>query len=419
MDQQRISNMFSNHSIGYDKLQSSKYNKPNIIHLSNSNNPFGGCNATSMKSSINPNSCNTFVNEGGWETKLKNFGGDTHNFNNTTSGLNKFNGLTESKPSSSEILKLSKLESYSYSSQNQNNSNFNNNFNKLSYQRGFLNTDNDDKENSSLNSNFINKNNFSDKNINNDNNNNLSNDDKSNFADPNSLGVLRKNLAHKFSNNENNSLSTTSNSNNIFDKTRCSKDSLSKTLISSDCSQEYEDRAPSESQINNTQQTITDSFLEGFSKKNTIKVPREKVNDEKFKLLQIKKVRKEKFKDNKSVSAADLRKDDEVLNNLNYFSFKKRKMVHSVKNRYTSEISFIDPLTSNKKVFRIYKDNESGINEQWQQYLIETTVDEDVESDNDLINNARENNLRRLNEAKEMLNSKQTHMLNNISLLQD
>lgn len=193
---------------------------------------------------------------------------------------------------------------------------------------------------------------------------------------------------------------------------------VNKTIISSSSSSNNTNNSQSNySPFIPTQQTITESFLDGFSNKSNVNnvnndnktetismtnsqvlksnfvINPNKLDEEKYKLLQIKKVRKETFKDNKSASKVNMDIEYEDLITQNQFNQKRKKMVHSVKRVYASEIVFTDSLTNEKKAFRIYKDSETGINEYWQQFIKESQGDEDVPSDEELIQKATKHNL--------------------------
>ena len=98
---------------------------------------------------------------------------------------------------------------------------------------------------------------------------------------------------------------------------------------------------------------------------------------------------------------------------------RKRKIVHSVKKIYASEIDLVDPLTFQTKKFRIFKDSDIGINEDWQKYLKESKADEDIPTDEELINNATKfvhNNL--LESITYLYNNRDSNAVNNICFMQ-
>jgi hypothetical protein len=189
-----------------------------------------------------------------------------------------------------------------------------------------------------------------------------------------------------------------------------------------------------------TVQTVTESLLDGFDKKANFFIPPERSNDEKFKLLALRKVRKYNFKDNKSVSNADIKNavdgkpsqnftqnsyydypmEDESQNitDCNIFGMKRKKIAHSVKRVYASDITFTDPISFQKKEFKIYKDTEIGFGEHWQQFLHNSNGDEDVPSDDELLARAQKHCLDNLWEAcNTVFTKKEFDKIHNLYLL--
>lgn len=172
--------------------------------------------------------------------------------------------------------------------------------------------------------------------------------------------------------------------------------------------------------------TISDSIIEGLTKKTMFSIPKEKTNDEKYKLLALKKIRKSTHKDNKSASKLDVvMKNAEGRDNYpesmmqcNLFG-KGRKIIHSVKKIYASEIALVDPLTYQQKKFRIFKDSDIGINQDWQKYLKESNADEDIPTDEELLTNATkfvQNSL--MESITYLFNNRDSNMVNNIGYMQ-
>ena len=161
-----------------------------------------------------------------------------------------------------------------------------------------------------------------------------------------------------------------------------------------------------------SQTSNTESLVEGLTKKAVFTIPREKTNDEKYKILAIKKIRKSTYKDNKSTTKVDVlmknceRKDDypESMIQCNLFD-RKRKLIHSVKKIYASEIAFVNAESKETKKFRLYKDSDIGINSDWQKYLKESRADEDVLTDEELVTNATAHVHRNLMESITFLRS--------------
>jgi hypothetical protein len=201
-----------------------------------------------------------------------------------------------------------------------------------------------------------------------------------------------------------------------------------------------------------SQATVTESFLDGFNNKTFLQIPKERSNDEKFKILAIKKLRKHTHKDNKSTSKAETHSrkswnSNENVDNLNnnninsqnseysqnsqysnpesmlefdLFNKKRRKIVHSVKRIYASEIGFFNPTNEREQTkFRIYKDSEIGFNPDWQKYLRESKADEDILTDEELLSNAQKFTQKSLMESIMLVSSdKECSYVNNLSFLQ-
>lgn len=233
---------------------------------------------------------------------------------------------------------------------------------------------------------------------------------------------------------------------NVFSKTRQDRKQFHHPLISSSESSVNDDSLISKKEnnssnekdtmlenireikmeSNNSQQTnssLPESLLDELVKKTFFNIPKEKTNDEKYKILALKKIRKSTHKDNKSTTKVDVRMrttEEETPDSIiqcNLFN-RKRKIVHSVKKIYASEIELKDPLTSNTKKFRIFKDCDIGINEEWQKYLKESKADEDVPTDDELLNNATafvHNNL--IESISYLYNNRDSNILNNICYL--
>ena len=68
-----------------------------------------------------------------------------------------------------------------------------------------------------------------------------------------------------------------------------------------------------------------------------------------------------------------------------------------------STINFTESETGDRKTFNIYKDGERGFSQKWQQMIRPVTMDEDVPSDEDVINNGTRRNLDELLEACELV----------------
>lgn len=117
-------------------------------------------------------------------------------------------------------------------------------------------------------------------------------------------------------------------------------------------------------------------------------VPIEKKNDEKFKILKMKQMKRMSVPMNKSV-----KKYDDILpdyeksfkNVLDYSAIKKKKISHSTRKIYTSTLTCYN---SNREEvpFPLFTDSDIGIYEYWQAQIIESKADEDVATDNEQLN---------------------------------
>lgn len=119
--------------------------------------------------------------------------------------------------------------------------------------------------------------------------------------------------------------------------------------------------------------------------KNHLPVPLEKKNDEKFKILKMKQMKRMSVPMNKSV-----KKYEDILpeyeksfkNVLDYSAIKKKKVSHSTRKIYTSTLTCYN--SKRKEVmFPLFTDSDIGIYEYWQAHIIDSKADEDVETDNE------------------------------------
>jgi hypothetical protein len=253
-----------------------------------------------------------------------------------------------------------------------------------------------------------------------------------NFFDKNRENVLTTTLISSSSASSQSQQSQNESMNMSEDKRENKEDNEKKELVSS-----HQDNY-----LIQIEDSSQQSLVEGLNNKFNILVPQEKTNDEKYKLLALRKVRKFNFKDTKSVSNADILKcstgsaaTDQISNNLhlnnnftsegpqsmleyNFFSEKRKKIAHSVKKLYASEVLFTNPVNQEKKAFKIYKDHEIGFGEYWQKFIRETKEDEDVPSDDELLQRAAKHNQDNLMEAfTQVMKEKKFDLVHNISFL--
>lgn len=113
-------------------------------------------------------------------------------------------------------------------------------------------------------------------------------------------------------------------------------------------------------------------------------VPLEQKDNEKFKILKIKEMKRLSMPSYKSVKKygedieAQYEKDFRIRNA--FSTLKKKKPVHSLRRLYSS--SFL--LKKNKKEeerFMIFRDKDIGIYEYWQAHIHHNHIDEDIETD--------------------------------------
>ena len=113
-------------------------------------------------------------------------------------------------------------------------------------------------------------------------------------------------------------------------------------------------------------------------------VPLSKKDNEKFKILKMKQMKRISMPPNKSVRkfAEDreplYEKEFRILNS--FSTMKKRKPVHSTRRLYSSNY-FLHKDKGTLEKFMVFRDKDIGIYEYWQAHIHETHNDEDVETD--------------------------------------
>ena len=138
---------------------------------------------------------------------------------------------------------------------------------------------------------------------------------------------------------------------------------------------------------NNLNDTIDEYQELLLNQEKNLPVPIEKKNDEKFKLMKMRQMKRKSFPANKSVRKyEDL--ENEYEKNLNtivkYSTLKKKKITQSTKKIYSSYIEFKDK-NNKKQIFIVFSDRDIGIYEYWQNKIIESKNDEDIDTDNEQI----------------------------------
>ena len=120
-------------------------------------------------------------------------------------------------------------------------------------------------------------------------------------------------------------------------------------------------------------------------------VPLEKMNDEKFKILRMHKLKKASLPEYKSCEKYDnyyKSFEDSIKAKNDFFLLKNKKPIYSNTKVMKLEISLKNKKKEEKK-FPLYKDQDIGVYEYWQAPLIESKIDEDIDSDEEQINLAR------------------------------
>ena len=112
-------------------------------------------------------------------------------------------------------------------------------------------------------------------------------------------------------------------------------------------------------------------------------VPIKEKDNENFKILTMKKMKRKTMPPNKSARKFDeeiepLYEKEFRINN-SFCKLLKRKVVHSYKRIYSSNFILSDG--KKKREFRIFRDKDIGVYEYWQAHIHEAYNDEDVETD--------------------------------------
>ena len=115
-------------------------------------------------------------------------------------------------------------------------------------------------------------------------------------------------------------------------------------------------------------------------------VPLSRKDDEKFKILKMKQMKRVSMPNNKSVRkfAEDMepKYEKEFRIHNAFSSMKKKKLVHSTRRIYFSNF-FLRKKNKKNISFMIFRDKDIGIYEYWQAHIHESHNDEDVETDDE------------------------------------
>lgn len=138
-------------------------------------------------------------------------------------------------------------------------------------------------------------------------------------------------------------------------------------------------------ELSDSLKNLSGELLLKFQEKNLL-VPVEKKDDEKFKLFQMNKIKNKKLPKYKSVkkyNEENIETKKELNKILEYNSLKKKKLVYSHRKNLYLIIPFTSEFTNEEIKFPLFIDKDIGINEYWQQKMIESKVDEDAETDDE------------------------------------
>lgn len=153
-----------------------------------------------------------------------------------------------------------------------------------------------------------------------------------------------------------------------------------------------------ETKANNSSNS-SDEYIERPRKKSPTHflIPYCKRNDEKFKRRIIRKLKekpkKKQYGDDKFANTKY--KPPDTLNKRMKFNSTKKMFIEDIKFEY------VDNITNKRKNKRyaIYKENEVGFTEDWQEFLIEMSNDDDMESEDEVIEKGIESSLRELEDG--------------------
>lgn len=147
--------------------------------------------------------------------------------------------------------------------------------------------------------------------------------------------------------------------------------------------------------------------------KSEIKIPLNKVNDEKFKLLAIRNSKSPLHKPNKSLRKSDFIKRCDIndINNNDdinsvIMSAKRKSVILPIPGKQSAKKIYhrVIELKNNNSAmkFNLFKDSQIGLSKEWQEHTNEIDQmykDEDVESEIDEINKAEQRNINNLKAA--------------------
>ena len=161
------------------------------------------------------------------------------------------------------------------------------------------------------------------------------------------------------------------------------------------------------SNINENNESETDDIEEVIKyQEKHLPVPLSKKDDEKFKILKMKQLKRVSMPSYKSVRkfAEDIEPQYEKEFRIHnaFSSMKKKKPVHSTRRIYFSNF-FLHKKKGKSEAFMVFRDKDIGIYEYWQAHIHESHNDEDVETDDEQKKIARNFSISEVKEGLEYI----------------
>lgn len=154
-----------------------------------------------------------------------------------------------------------------------------------------------------------------------------------------------------------------------------------------------------------------------YQEKNLL-VPISEKDNENFKLLTMKKIKKKSLPPYKSAKKSEENKIESrksLDSAIEYSLVKKKKIVHSTK----KNLYIILTLYNDKDKpyqFPLFRDKDIGIYEYWQAHIVESKVDEDIDTDDEQLQIANSYNISELKEGIKEIREKGFEQLENKKL---
>ena len=176
----------------------------------------------------------------------------------------------------------------------------------------------------------------------------------------------------------------------------------SKTLM-----KEYSESKRYKEDIKENNEYDTDDIEEVIKyQEKHLPVPLSKKDDEKYKILKMKQMKRVSMPSNKSVRkfAEDIepKYEKEFRIHNAFSSMKKKKPVHSTRRIYFSNF-FLHKKKGESEAFMVFRDKDIGIYEYWQAHIHESHNDEDVETDDEQKKIARNFSISEVKEGLEYI----------------